>query len=80
MAKHAPEIIAFHLGCDMAEMRDHTYQPGSYRCSLYTFGPHYYAAPTAKSQLPKDWTWHKVATEYGRDIYRAHMNDDLVED
>jgi len=82
MAKRAPEIIATHLGFDLAEMKDYTYQPGSYQVALYAIGDYYYASPTKAQtgKLPKDWRWHNVGTEFGRDIYRAHMNDDAVEE
>lgn len=75
--KRAPEIIATHLGFDLAEMKDYSYQPGKYKCALYTVGDWYYAAPTAKSMLPAERTWHPVAVEFGRQIYRSHMNSDV---
>lgn len=74
------EIIATHLGWDIAEVRDCRYQPGVYRCDVFSIGDYYYAAPRATSKLPADWNWHEVGTEFDRKIYRAHMNDDVRED
>lgn len=69
-AKTAAEIIAFHLGWNWDDVREGLYQrhrsPGVYVCSN-----DYYCCPTARQKLPKGFNWIKVATEYGRDVYRA---------
>ena len=70
MAKTAPEIIAFHIGWDMAEVSESRYQrhtaPGVYVC-----GSDYFCAPTKSQKPPKGFDWQKVGEHYGRPVYRA---------
>jgi hypothetical protein len=75
MAKQAAEIIAFHLGQDLAEMKDYRYQPTVWKNpAVYTFGDDYWAAP-ASGKMPKAYchinTWKCVGEEYGRKIFKA---------
>ncbi len=76
----AAEIIATHLGYDLAEMSDYRYQPTSYHSpALYTIGDYYFCAPRKGQRCSKTWNWHLVGRYYERDVFRAHMNDDLKE-
>lgn len=68
----APEIIGFHLGWDIREVSETRYQPTRYSApALYTIGQSYYCAPSGSQTPPKGWQWTKVATHYGRDVFRA---------
>lgn len=72
MAKSAAEIIAFHFGSDIADIRDAIYQPTRYRPSIYTVytkAGDYWTAPPAGQKPHKAFSWEKVATYYGRDVY-----------
>lgn len=71
MAKTAPEIIGFHLGWDIQDVKDGRYQrhdsPGVYVCAN-----DYYCSPTASQKPPSGFNeWNKVGTYYGRDVYKA---------
>lgn len=73
MAKRANEIIAFHLGWDIADVTEGRYQRYS-SPSVYVCGGSYFCAPTAKQKPPEGISekgWHKVGTQYGRDVFRA---------
>jgi hypothetical protein len=70
MAKQANEIVAFHLGWDMAEVSDCRYQRHT-APAVYAIGDHYFTAPTAKQKLPVDWEWERVGEYYGRPVYRS---------
>jgi hypothetical protein len=70
--RSAAEIVAFHFGYDIAEMRDQRYQPTRYSSpAIFTVGDDYYCAPTKGQKLPAGWNWKAKATYYGRDIYEA---------
>jgi hypothetical protein len=70
MTKTAPEIIAFHLGWDMADVVDGRYQrhasPGVYVC-----GNDYFCCPTHRQRLPKGFDWIEVGNHYSRAVFRA---------
>jgi hypothetical protein len=76
MAKHASEIIAFHLGYDMAEMSGYRYQSTRWtKPAVYTSNSgDYYAAPVS-GKMPRAYcgfdTWECVAEHYGRKVFRA---------
>lgn len=72
MAKQAPEIIAFHLGWDVADVSEGRYQRYT-NPSVYVCGEAYYCAPTAKQKLPADVCdeWVEDGTQYGRKIYKG---------
>lgn len=71
MAKSAAEIIGFHLGWDIAEVRDGLYQRTT-APAVYVCGSDYFTCPTAKQKLPKDiGEWATVGTYYGRTVYRV---------
>jgi len=72
MAKHANEIIGFHLGWDIREVSDGRYQPTRYSSpGVYVCGEAYFCCPTSKQKLPKGFKWEKVGHYYDRDVYRA---------
>lgn len=72
MAKHASEIIAFHLGWDIRDVTDGRYQPSRYyNPSIYVGSENYYCAPTAKQKLPKGFKWKEIGEWYGRKVYCA---------
>lgn len=70
MAKHANEVIAFHLGWNITDVTEGKYQRYS-SPSVYVCGNDYYCCPTEKQKLPKDFDWKKVGEHYGRAVYRA---------
>jgi hypothetical protein len=71
----AAEIIAFHFGWDITDVRDCRYQPTRYTApAIFTIGDDYYCAPTKGQKLPKGWAWTGFSHHYGRDIYCAPMN------
>lgn len=77
ISRTAAEIIAFHIGSDIADVRDARYQPSRFaKVALYTIGDYYYCAPRAGQALPKGYNWVQAGMEYERMIYRAHMNDE----
>ncbi len=68
----AAEIIAFHFGSDIADIRDSRYQPTRYSSpAVFTVGDSYYCAPTKGQKLPGDWDWKAKAFYYGREVYEA---------
>jgi len=68
--KQAAEIIGFHLGWDINDVKDGVYQPTSYASPrVYVCGNDYYCSPTSSQSLPKDFKWTKVGEHYGRDVY-----------
>jgi len=73
MAKTAPEIIAFHFGCDMRDVSDGKYQryssPSVY--VVYSKAGDYWCCPTASQKPPREFKWSPVATYYGRTVYVA---------
>lgn len=77
------EIIAFHFGSDISDVRDSIYQPTRYRNpNVYTSGDDYFCCPTERQKLPKDpdfedtFDWQPVGTYYGRTVYRSKAVDD----
>lgn len=73
MAKHANEIIAFHLGWDVKEVSEGRYQ-GYTSPSIYVCGDSYFAAPTSGQKLPSKISeneWKLVAEYYGRQVWRV---------
>lgn len=76
MAKHANEIIAFHLGWDIRDLTDGRYQPTLYQNpSVYVASDDYFCAPTEKQKLPKGFKWEAVGEHYGRKVYRSTCVD-----
>ncbi len=79
MAKHAAEIIAFHFGSDIADIRDAAYQPTRFTSpriyTVYTNAGDYWCCPSDKQKLPKGFQWSPVATYYGRTVYVGTGND-----
>ena len=76
MTKRANEIIAFHLGMDLAEMPEYRYQPTKWRNpAIYSFGDDGFWAAPASGKMPEDYCdfsdWKHVATVYGRKIFQA---------
>jgi hypothetical protein len=73
--RSAAEIIAFHFGWDIAEIRDSRYQPTRYASPavfvVYTDAGDYCCCPTEGQKLPKDWEWSPVASYYGRTVFVA---------
>lgn len=72
MAKHANEIIGFHLSWDMADVSAGRYQSTRYSSpGVYVCGEDYFCCPSGSQKLPKGWNWQKVGEYYGRTVYRA---------
>ena len=73
----AAELIAYHVGWDMAEMSEYRYQSTRFVSpAIYTVADSYYAAPTAAnvSRLRKGYAglkWQCVGQEYGREIWEG---------
>jgi hypothetical protein len=71
--KSAAEIIGFHFGSDIAEIRGSRYQPTRYSApaifTVYTKAGDYWCCPTEGQKLPSEWRWEPVATYYGRTVY-----------
>ena len=68
------EIIAFHFGSDINDVRDCAYQ--SYRPTVYTVGNDYYCCPPAGRRPPREapgQPWRELAAYYGRTIYVSEM-------
>lgn len=70
MAKRADEIIAFHLGWDVADMRECRYQPSKYKVAVYACGDSYYCAPSNETP-PKGFRWMLDGVHYGRKVFTA---------
>lgn len=73
-AKSAAEVIAFVLGCDIAEVRDYRYQPTKYaKIHVYTIGDWYYCATLWDQEPPDGWDWQLIneSPYHGRKICRA---------
>lgn len=71
----AAEIIAFHFGADLAEMPDCRYQSTRYTSpAIYTFGTHYYAAPS-DNRVPRNMPgdWQEIGEHYGRKVFCLNM-------
>ena len=67
----AAEIIATHIGYDMAEMSEYRYQPTRYSSpAIYAIGDTYYCAPS-NGKLHKGWDWTLAATVLGREVFEA---------
>lgn len=66
----AAEVVATHVGWDMAEMSEVRYQPTRYRIAVYTIGEDYYCAPSA-GKPPGDFNWQPVGETLGRMVYCA---------
>lgn len=72
MAKHASEIIAFHLCWNMSDVTDGRYQPTRYASpGVYVCGDDYFCCPSGSQKLPEGFSWEKVGEYYGRSVYRA---------
>lgn len=76
MAKSAKEIIATHLGWDMADMEEYRYQSTQLQDAAYTSGDDYYTCPP-KGRKPsgkdrwgeKVFNWQPDGELFGRTIY-----------
>lgn len=73
--RSAAELIATHVGWDMAEMSDYRYQSTRWASpAIYALSSGYYAAPTPAniSKLRKGYAglnWSPDGECYGRPIY-----------
>lgn len=70
MAKTAPEIIAFHFGCDWSDVKDGRYQ-GHVNPAVYVVSDDYYCCPTENQKLPRGFAWYPLSEYYGRTVYRS---------
>lgn len=71
--RSAAEIIGFHLGWDIAEVREGRYQR-YINPAVYVCGGDYFASPPAGSKAPTHdvgGPWVHVGSYYGRDVFRA---------
>jgi hypothetical protein len=71
--RSATELVAFHLGWDMADVRDCRYQAKRGEMPVFTCGDSYYCCPP-EGEHPgnlKGFTWIADGTAYGRTIYTA---------
>jgi hypothetical protein len=66
------ELVAFHLGCDISDIRDAHYQK-TQKPKLFTVGNYYFCAPAKDVKVPKGF--NAVGEYYGRFVYRIHMLD-----
>lgn len=79
--RSAAELIATHVGWDMAEMSDYRYQSTRWASpAIYALPSGYYAAPTPANiaRLRKGYAelnWVLDGECYGRPIYRAGSAD-----
>jgi hypothetical protein len=70
--RSAAEIIAFHFGWDIGEVRDARYQPGVYGgMGVYTIDDWYLCCPPGKEKplYSKTFPWKPFAEHYDRVIY-----------
>lgn len=75
--KQAAEIIADHLGSDIADVRDMAYRRGHTAYPLYSIGEETWCCPPAGRKPPQDYgdrsgdgyEWRVVATVGARTIY-----------
>ena len=75
--KTAAEIIAFHFGNDIADVRDSRYQPTRLTDpAVYVIGNDYFAAPSNNAPPRHDvgLPWEAIGEHYGRKVYRARMS------
>lgn len=80
--RSAAELVAFHFGSDITDIRDAVYQPTRYSGpSVFTVADGYWCAvPDAKS-VPKasaafrDWSWTPVAAYYGWTVFLGSPRD-----
>lgn len=74
----AAEIIAFHLGWDIADVRGDRYQSTRYaNPAIYNMGQHYWAAPS-DNRAPKaevGQPWEEVGEHYGRKVFRSKVGE-----
>jgi hypothetical protein len=73
--KSQAEIIGFHLGWDISDVRDSVYQPTRYSSpKIYSCGPTDYMAATPSGKRPsgataRDFEWTPVASYYDWTVY-----------
>lgn len=79
-AKSEAEVIGFHLGWDINDVRECSYQDTRFRKpKVYTIGNDYVCAPligtkpAVDKQFPDRWVWEKVGTYYGREVYWSSL-------
>jgi hypothetical protein len=74
----APEIIAYHLGWDIADLHDYRYQSTRYaNPSVYALESGYYTCPQ-KGKIPTHdmgAPWRMVGEYYGRKVFRSSARD-----
>lgn len=73
------EIIAFHLGWDISEIRDNRYQPTHYvSMAVYSVGDDLWMCCPPAGQKPRygdQWPWKPLAEYYGRTIYCCSVDE-----
>lgn len=77
--RSAAEIIAFHLGWDISEVRDARYQPTHYvAMAVYPIGDETWMCCPGKGKKPlygSEWPWKPLAEYYGRTIYHCSVDE-----
>ena len=77
-ARSAAEIIAFHLGWDINEVKEYRYQstmrPGM---AIYAFDEDYMCCPAAnkKPMYTEEFPWKPLAEWHGRTIYNCTVDE-----
>lgn len=67
----AAEVIATHIGYDLAEMSEYRYQPTRYaNPAIYAVGDTYYSAPI-NGKLHNGWYWTFAAMVLDRKVFTA---------
>ena len=68
------EAIATHLGMDLAELKEHHYQPGRWTRAVYSMEDGYYCAVEHNWQLPEPTRWQDGGLAW-EEVPDAHINE-----
>jgi hypothetical protein len=79
MARSSAEIIAFHMGWDITEVRDARYQSTRLvAMAVYPIGDDLWMCCPAKGKKPlysKEFPWKPLTEYYGRTIYYCTVDE-----
>jgi hypothetical protein len=78
MNRSAAEIVAFHLGWEIGEMRETRYQPTAYPgMAIYAVDDTYFCCPVVgkKPKYGDQYPWKPLADYYGRTVYGCTVDE-----
>ncbi len=68
--KGSKEALAWHLGWDIADLKDCQYQPGRTTKAIYTIGDDYYTciplgqSPPKATRNDREWDWAEIKDNF----------------